>query len=104
MLLLVAVMSLLLGWACPNGQLYRGSSLMAPVIVSLGSQNGLIVPLVAVHLFVILESWRMILHQCGFCSSCDQSGDPIKTGGHRVHLRYSDGVVTVPLLFNTDYC
>ncbi|WP_171261811.1 hypothetical protein, partial [Acinetobacter baumannii] len=28
------------------------SSLLAPVIVALGQQNGLIVPLIAVHLFV----------------------------------------------------
>ena len=53
MLLLVAVMSLVLGMGLPTTANYIAvSSLMAPVIVMVGAQNGLIVPLVAVHLFV----------------------------------------------------
>ena len=53
MLLLVAVMSLILGMGLPTTANYIVvSSLMAPVIVALGAKNGLIVPLVAVHLFV----------------------------------------------------
>ena len=53
MLILVAVMSLILGMGLPTTANYIVvSSLMAPVIVMVGAQNGLIVPLVAVHLFV----------------------------------------------------
>ncbi len=53
MLVLVAVMSLILGMGLPTTANYIVvSSLMAPVIVSVGAQSGLIVPLVAVHLFV----------------------------------------------------
>ena len=53
MLLLVALTSLILGMGLPTTANYIVvSSLMAPVIVMVGAQNGLIVPLVAVHLFV----------------------------------------------------
>ncbi len=52
-LLFTAGISLLLGMGLPTTANYIVvSTLMAPVIVELGAQNGLIVPLVAVHLFV----------------------------------------------------
>lgn len=53
MLMLVAVFSLILGMGLPTTANYIVvSSLLAPVVVALGQQNGLIVPLIAVHLFV----------------------------------------------------
>lgn len=53
MLLLTAFLSLILGMGLPTTANYIVvSSLLAPVIVALGQQNGLIVPLIAVHLFV----------------------------------------------------
>jgi TRAP transporter 4TM/12TM fusion protein len=53
MLILVAVMSLILGMGLPTTANYIVvSSLMAPVILTLGAKSGLIVPLIAVHLFV----------------------------------------------------
>jgi TRAP transporter 4TM/12TM fusion protein len=52
-LLFTAFISLILGMGLPTTANYIVvSTLMAPVIVSLGAQNGLIVPLIAVHLFV----------------------------------------------------
>ena len=53
MLALVGVLSLILGMGLPTTANYIVvSSLMAGVVVSLGAQSGLIVPLIAVHLFV----------------------------------------------------
>src|SRR5690606_11311452 len=53
MLVLVAIFSLVLGMGLPTTANYIVvSSLLAPVVVALGQQNGLIVPLIAVHLFV----------------------------------------------------
>src|SRR3546814_8908400 len=53
MLLLTAFLSLILGMGLPTTANYIVvSSLLAPVIVALGQHNGLIVPLIAVHLFV----------------------------------------------------
>ena len=53
MLLFTAGISLLLGMGLPTTANYIVvSSLMAPVILTLGAKSGLIVPLIAVHLFV----------------------------------------------------
>src|SRR3546814_16827976 len=53
MLVLVAVFSLILGMGLPTTANYIVvSSLMAAVVVEVGAQNGLLVPLIAVHLFV----------------------------------------------------
>ena len=53
MLCWVAIASLILGMGVPTTANYIVvSSLMAPVVVELGAQSGLIVPLIAVHMFV----------------------------------------------------
>ncbi|MEM8663127.1 MAG: TRAP transporter fused permease subunit, partial [Pseudomonadota bacterium] len=53
MLILVAIMSLILGMGLPTTANYIVvSSLMAPVIVTLGAAEVLIIPLVAAHMFV----------------------------------------------------
>jgi TRAP-type uncharacterized transport system fused permease subunit len=53
MLVLVAFISLVLGMGLPTTANYIVvSTLMAPVVVELGAQSGLLVPLIAVHLFV----------------------------------------------------
>ena len=53
MLILVAIICLVLGMGLPTTANYIVvSTLMAPVIVELGAQTGLLVPLIAVHMFV----------------------------------------------------
>ena len=53
MLIFTALISLILGMGLPTTANYIVvSTLMAPVIVTLGAENGLLVPLIAVHLFV----------------------------------------------------
>ena len=53
MLVMVGLLSLVLGMGLPTTANYIVvSSLMAGVVVELGAQSGLIVPLIAVHLFV----------------------------------------------------
>ena len=53
MLVMVGLLSLILGMGLPTTANYIVvSSLMAGVVVELGVQSGLIVPLIAVHLFV----------------------------------------------------
>lgn len=53
MLLFTAFVCLILGLGVPTTANYvLVATLMAPVIVELGAQNGLIIPLIAVHLFV----------------------------------------------------
>ena len=53
MLVLVAVICLILGMGMPTTANYIVvSTLMAPVVVELGARDGLVVPLIAVHMFV----------------------------------------------------
>src|SRR5690606_20325027 len=53
MLVLVALMSLVLGLGLPTTANYIiVATLMAPIVVELGAQAGLIVPLIAIHLVV----------------------------------------------------
>ncbi len=82
------------------------SALLAPVIVSLGQQNGLIVPLIAVHLFVfyfgIMADVTPPVGLASFAAAAVSGGDPIKTGV--VAFWYSLRTALLPFLFifNTD--
>jgi hypothetical protein len=84
-LLFTAMISLLLGMGLPTTANYIVvSSLMAPVIVTLGAKAGLIVPLIAVHLFVfyfgILADDTPPVGLAAFAASGISGGDPIRTG------------------------
>lgn len=107
MLLLTAVLSLILGMGLPTTANYIVvSSLLAPVIVQLGQQNGLIVPLIAVHLFVfyfgIMADVTPPVGLASFAAAAVSGGDPIKTGF--VAFFYSLRTAALPFLFifNTD--
>jgi TRAP transporter 4TM/12TM fusion protein len=84
-LFFTAIISLILGMGLPTTANYIVvSTLMAPVIVDLGAQNGLIVPLIAVHLFVfyfgILADDTPPVGLAAFAAAGVSGGDPIKTG------------------------
>ena len=84
-LLFTAIISLILGMGLPTTANYIVvSTLMAPVIVDLGAQNGLIVPLIAVHLFVfyfgILADDTPPVGLAAFAAAGISGGDPIRTG------------------------
>ena len=85
MLVFTAIISLVLGMGLPTTANYIVvSTLMAPVIVTLGAQSGLIVPLIAVHLFVfyfgILADDTPPVGLAAFAAAAISGGDPIKTG------------------------
>ncbi len=107
MLLFTAVLSLILGMGLPTTANYIVvSSLLAPVIVTLGQQSGLIVPLIAVHLFVfyfgIMADVTPPVGLASFAAAAISGGDPIKTGF--VAFFYSLRTAMLPFLFifNTD--
>ncbi|TNH07552.1 TRAP transporter permease [Testudinibacter sp. TR-2022] len=107
MLILVAIFSLILGMGLPTTANYIVvSSLMATVIVEVGRQNGLIVPLVAVHLFVfyfgIMADVTPPVGLASFAAAAVSGGNPIKTG--LVAFGYSLRTAILPFLFifNTD--
>lgn len=107
MLLLTAFLSLILGMGLPTTANYIVvSSLLAPVVVALGQQSGLIVPLIAVHLFVfyfgIMADVTPPVGLASFAAAAVSKGDPIKTGV--VAFYYSLRTAALPFLFifNTD--
>ncbi len=107
MLISVGILSLILGMGLPTTANYIVvSSLMAGVIVELGAANGLIVPLIAVHLFVfyfgIMADVTPPVGLASFAAAAVSGGDPIKTGF--VAFFYSLRTVALPFLFifNTD--
>lgn len=107
MLLLVAVMSLILGMGLPTTANYLVvSSLMAPVIVALGAKSGLIVPLVAVHLFVfyfgILADDTPPVGLAAYAAAAISKGDPIKTGIQGFAYDIRTALLPFLFLFNTD--
>lgn len=107
MLILVAIMSLILGMGLPTTANYMVvSSLMAPVIVSVGAQSGLIVPLVAVHLFVfyfgILADDTPPVGLAAFAAAAISGGDPIKTGIQGFAYDIRTALLPFLFIFNTE--
>jgi TRAP transporter 4TM/12TM fusion protein len=101
-LFLTAFLSLILGMGLPTTANYIVvSALLAPVIVTLGQQNGLIVPLIAVHLFVfyfgIMADVTPPVGLASFAAAAVSGGDPIKTGF--VAFFYSLRTAALPFLF-----
>lgn len=85
MLLFVAFVCLVLGLGVPTTANYvLVATLMAPVVVELGAQSGLIIPLIAVHLFVfyygIMGDITPPVGLATFAAAAISGEDSIKTG------------------------
>ncbi|MCJ8169391.1 TRAP transporter permease [Atopomonas sediminilitoris] len=107
MLLLTAVLSLILGMGLPTTANYIVvSSLLAPVVVALGEQNGLLVPLIAVHLFVfyfgIMADVTPPVGLASFAAAAVSKGDPIKTGITAFYYSLRTAALPFLFIFNTD--
>jgi TRAP transporter 4TM/12TM fusion protein len=106
-LVFTAVISLVLGMGLPTTANYIVvSSLMAPVIVELGAANGVLIPLIAAHMFVfyfgIMADVTPPVGLASFAAAAVSGGDPIKTGF--TAFFYSLRTVLLPFIFvfNTD--
>lgn len=102
MLILIGLFSLILGMGLPTTANYIVvSSLMASVVVTLGAQEGLIVPLIAAHLFVfyfgIMADVTPPVGLASFAAAAVSGGDPIRTGF--TAFFYSLRTVALPFLF-----
>ena len=107
MLILVAMMSLILGMGLPTTANYIVvSSLMAPVIITLGAKSGLIVPLIAVHLFVfyfgILADDTPPVGLAAFAAAAISKGDPIMTGVQGFAYDIRTALLPFLFIFNTE--
>ncbi len=106
MLVLVAVISLILGMGLPTTANYIVvSTLMAPVIVELGAQNGLIVPLIAVHLFVfyfgLMADVTPPVGLASFAAAAIARHDPIQTGITAFFYSMRTAILPFLFIFNT---
>ena len=107
MLILTAILSLILGMGLPTTANYIVvSSLLAPVIVTVGAQNGLIVPLIAVHMFVfyfgILADDTPTVALAAFAAAAISKGDPIKTGIQGFMYDIRTAILPFLFIFNTE--
>ena len=105
-LLFTAIISLILGMGLPTTANYIVvSTLMAPVIVNLAAQNGLIVPLIAAHLFVfyfgILADDTPPVGLAAFAAAGISGGDPIKTGIQGFIYDIRTAILPFMFIFNT---
>ncbi len=106
-LLLTAVLSLVLGMGLPTTANYIVvSALLAPVIVTLGQQSGLIVPLIAVHLFVfyfgIMADVTPPVGLASFAAAAVSGGDPLRTGFQAFYYSLRTAALPFLFIFNTD--
>jgi TRAP transporter 4TM/12TM fusion protein len=106
-LVFTAIISLILGMGLPTTANYIVvSTLMAPVIVELGAQNGLIVPLIAVHLFVfyfgILADDTPPVGLAAFAAAGISGGDPIRTGIQGFGYDIRTAILPFLFIFNTE--
>ncbi|WP_150909597.1 TRAP transporter permease [Marinobacter halotolerans] len=106
MLIFTALISLILGMGLPTTANYIVvSTLMAPVIVTLGAQNGLLVPLIAVHLFVfyfgILADDTPPVGLAAYAAAAISGADPIKTGVQGFTYDIRTAILPFMFIFNT---
>lgn len=102
MLILVAILCMVLGMGLPTTANYIVvSSLMAGVIVEVGASNGLVVPLIAVHLFVfyfgLMADVTPPVGLASFAAAAVSGGKPIGTG--IIAFKYALRTAILPFLF-----
>ncbi len=102
MLLFTGLVCLILGLGMPTTANYiLMATLMAPVIVELGAQSGLIIPLIAVHMFVfyfgLMADITPPVGLATFAAAAISGEDPIKTGIQG--FKYAMRTVILPFIF-----
>ena len=107
MLLLTAVMCMILGMGLPTTANYIVvSSLMAPVIVQLGTEVGLAVELIAIHLFVfyfgLMADVTPPVGLAAYAASGISGADPIRTGVQAFMYSIRTAILPFIFVFNTE--
>jgi len=107
LLVITAVASLILGMGLPTTANYIVmASLTAPVIVTLSADYGLVVPLIAAHLFCfffgILADDTPPVGLAAYAASAIAKSDPIKTGIQGFTYDIRTAILPFMFIFNTD--
>jgi TRAP transporter 4TM/12TM fusion protein len=105
MLLLTAVICLLIGAGVPTTANYiLVATLMAPVIVELGARSGLVIPLIAVHLFVfyfgIMADVTPPVGLASYAAAAISGDDPNATGWQATWYSLRTTVLPFVFIFN----
>ncbi|MCG8428259.1 MAG: DUF3394 domain-containing protein, partial [Chromatiales bacterium] len=105
-LIFTAGICIILGMGLPTTANYIVvSSLMAPVVVALASANGVIVPLIAVHMFVfyfgILADDTPPVGLAAFAAAAIAKSDPIRTGIQGFTYDIRTAILPFLFIFNT---
>ncbi|MEJ7670753.1 MAG: TRAP transporter permease [Casimicrobiaceae bacterium] len=105
MLLLTAVICLLLGAGVPTTANYiLVATLMAPVIVELGARSELVIPLIAVHLFVfyfgIMADVTPPVGLASYAAAAISGADPNATGLQATWYSFRTAVLPFVFIFN----
>ncbi|NYT60182.1 TRAP transporter fused permease subunit [Alcaligenaceae bacterium] len=105
MLTFTAAVCLVLGLGMPTTANYiLMATLMAPVVVELGAQSGLVIPLIAVHMFVfyygIMADITPPVGLATFAAAAISGEDPIKTGIQGVTYAMRTAVLPFMFIFN----
>ncbi|WP_301103070.1 TRAP transporter permease [Propionivibrio sp.] len=106
MLCMVAVASLILGMGVPTTANYIiVSTLMAPVVVELGAQSGLVVPLIAIHMFVfyfgIMADVTPPVGLAAYAAAGIAKCDPMLTGFTAFWYSIRTSVLPFMFIYNT---
>ncbi|MBI5782043.1 MAG: TRAP transporter permease [Rhodocyclales bacterium] len=106
LLLLVAFICVILGMGLPTTANYIVvSTLMAPVVVEVGGANGLVVPLVAVHMFVfyfgLMADVTPPVGLASYAAAGIARTDPIAVGVQAFFYSLRTAILPFMFLFNT---
>ncbi len=107
LLALTAVLSLILGMGLPTTANYLVvASLLAGVLVELGTASGLVLPLIAVHLFVfyfgILADDTPPVCLAAFAAAAISRADPLKTGVQGFLYDIRTAILPFVFIFNPE--
>ncbi len=107
LLLLTAVVCIILGMGLPTTANYIVvASLMAGVIVELGNASGLILPLIAVHLFVfyfgLMADSTPPVCLAAFAASAISGADPLRTGVQSFLYDIRTAILPLVFVFNPE--
>jgi TRAP transporter 4TM/12TM fusion protein len=107
MLILTAITSLILGMGLPTTANYIVmATLTAPVIVTLGSDAGLLIPVIAAHLFVfyfgILADDTPPVGLAAYAAAAIGRSDPIRTGIQGFTYDLRTAILPFIFIFNTE--
>ena len=105
MLMLTAVICLLIGAGVPTTANYiLVATLMAPVIVELGARSDLVIPLIAVHLFVfyfgIMADVTPPVGLASYAAAAISGADPNKTGWQATWYSFRTALLPFVFIFN----